>query len=83
MVVDSRSVFQTQRTIPKMALIRTAINGNQLTLSSPDAGSVVVNIPEDEPELRRSCRSVRISSDVSFNLQQIICHFPTNNQDIR
>lgn len=56
MVVDGRSVFQTQRTVPKMALIYTAINGNQLTLSTDSESPIVIDIPEYSPNLVRSCR---------------------------
>lgn len=56
MVVDSRSVFQTQRTIPKMALINVTINDNRITLSTPTTDPVTFIAPKDTTELRRSCR---------------------------
>lgn len=56
MVVDSRSVFQTQRTIPKMALINVTINDNRITLSTLNTDPVTFIAPKDTSELRRSCR---------------------------
>jgi len=56
MVVDDRSVFQTQRTLPKMALIHVAVNDNRITLSSPGYEPLIFIPPQDKPEVRRSCR---------------------------
>lgn len=56
MVVDERSVFQTQRQIPKMALIHVNISEARVTLSSPGVTPLVFIPPQNKPELRRSCR---------------------------
>ncbi|ODM96337.1 Mitochondrial amidoxime-reducing component 1 [Orchesella cincta] len=56
MVVNDRNAFQTQRQIPKMALINVTINENRIILTSPGFDSLVFIPPEDKPELRRSCR---------------------------
>lgn len=42
MVVDENDRFLTQRTLPQMALIRTALSADTLTLSHPDAGHISV-----------------------------------------
>jgi hypothetical protein len=56
MVVDSRYVFQTQRTIPRMTFIEVSVNGNQMTLKAQGMGNVTFDIPDDQPALRKSCR---------------------------
>ncbi len=48
MVVNAADgLFLTQRTHPRMALIETALTGDQLVLSSPNAGSVTVALRAD------------------------------------
>jgi uncharacterized protein YcbX len=42
LVVDPAGRFMTQRTLPRMALIETALTADSLTLSAPGAGSVSV-----------------------------------------
>jgi uncharacterized protein len=44
LVVDSASRFLTQRFLPRMALIETALTSGALSLSSPDHGSVSVSL---------------------------------------
>lgn len=56
MVVDGRCVFQTQRTIPRMVLIHTNVNGNQLTLSAPGMDPIVLDVPEKGKNQKKSCR---------------------------
>lgn len=56
MVVNEKYVFQTQRTIPKMALIETNVNGNQLILSAPNMDEISVDIPSNSKATTKSCR---------------------------
>jgi len=56
MIVNSSSTCQTQRQMPHMTLIHTALNGNQLTLNAPNMPHITIDIPENVPELRRKCR---------------------------
>jgi uncharacterized protein YcbX len=56
MVVDKRYVFQTQRTLPQMALIKTSIKEDELTLEAPGMEAIVVKIPSNLNSLKKSCR---------------------------
>lgn len=58
MVVDDRHEFLTQREHPLMATIQTAINGDQLTLTSPFGDEVSVPL---EPSLKPT-RTVKVWS---------------------
>lgn len=55
-MVNGKSVFQTQRQIPKMVLIQATVNENQLTLRTDNDSPIVIDIPEYSPNLERSCR---------------------------
>jgi uncharacterized protein YcbX len=43
LVVDEAGRFLTQRTLPRMALIRTALTGETLTLSAAHGGDVIIS----------------------------------------
>src|SRR4051812_14075029 len=53
MVVDENGRFLTQRALPRMALIRTALTADQLELSLPGAGRLQVpRTPDPQAPLR-------------------------------
>ena len=57
MLVDETGRFLTQRTLPRMALVTTALDGTHLTLSAIGAGSVRVALVSDRT---RPLRTVSI-----------------------
>ncbi|MCF7689233.1 MAG: MOSC domain-containing protein [Cephaloticoccus sp.] len=46
LVVDDQGRFLTQRTLPRMALIETALSADRLILRNPDHGSAAVGLQE-------------------------------------
>ena len=52
MVVDGNSEFLTQRTLPRMALIQTRLDGRALVLSATGAGELHVEPSTNEPVIR-------------------------------
>lgn len=54
MVVDGTGRFLTQRTLPRMALVRTALTPHTLTLSTTDQGAIDVSRFADAAAPRRS-----------------------------
>jgi uncharacterized protein YcbX len=57
LVVDDTGRFLTQRTLPRMALIATALSPHTLTLSAPSSGSVEIS---RAPDAAAPLRSVSI-----------------------
>ena len=54
MVVDENGSFQTQRQIPKLALIKISIGEDSLVLSAPNKDPI--KVPLEHPKNKRLCR---------------------------
>ena len=74
MVVDEAGRFLTQRTLPRMALVTTALAVDTLTLSAKDAGAITVSRASDTTALPRS-----VSVWKSEGLQAEDCGDPAAN----
>ncbi len=67
MLVDNQGQFLSQRRLPKMALIKTALTANELILSAPDQEDLVLSLTPADGEVIVStiwhdqCASRRIS----------------------
>lgn len=44
MIIDQSGSFRTQRQLPKMALVKQAVEGNYLILSAPDRESIKISV---------------------------------------
>ena len=55
MVVTPEGVLVRQSDEPTMALIGVALDGNKVTLSAPGLEDITFEIPEDQPDRRRTC----------------------------
>lgn len=66
LVVDGNGRFLTQRTLPRMALIATAVDGEQLTLEAPGQSPLAVRQP---PDALAPTRSVSIWSSEGLQAQ--------------
>jgi hypothetical protein len=58
MIIDENNAFISQRTVPKMALIKIRIDGDYLVLSAPDASDI--KVPIKPPQNKRECKLVFI-----------------------
>lgn len=54
MIIDQNNVFISQRTVPKMALIKPRIQGDYLILSAP--GTEEIKVAVQPPKNKRECK---------------------------
>lgn len=78
MVVDAEGHFLSQRELPRMATVWTAIDGSRLILSAPDAGEVEVPLsprrgdPLGVTVWRSTCRAIAPSAEADAWLRDVL-----------
>lgn len=84
MVVDAEGKFLSQRRLPRMALVRASIEGDQLKLSAPGQEDLLLPLTEVPGEQvpveiwRDHCHAVRFSDEADFWLSDFLhelCRF--------